>query len=120
MADVTLTVTIQVLFAGMVAPESASEVPPAAAVTTPSGQVVAPPGAAVFCKPAGYVSVNAAAVMSTEFGFVKAIVNNEVPFCAIANGENVFTTLGAACTISVAILLGVPGVGNPVYDAPLV
>ena len=53
MAEVTLTVMIQVLFAGMVAPARASEVPLFAAVTVPSGHVVALPGAAVFTIPAG-------------------------------------------------------------------
>ena len=52
-AEVTLTVMIQVLFAGMVAPARASEGPLFAAVTVPSGHVVAPPGAAVFTIPAG-------------------------------------------------------------------
>lgn len=79
-ADVTLTVTVQVLFAGMVAPEIASDGPEATAVTVPRGQVVAPPGAAVFVTPAGYVSVKAATVISTAFGFVRETVNNDVPF----------------------------------------
>ena len=52
-ADVTFTVTVQVLFAGIVAPEIASEGPEAAAVTVPRGHVVAPPGTAAFVKPAG-------------------------------------------------------------------
>ena len=52
-ADVMLTVTVQVLFAGMVAPEIASDGPEATAVTVPRGHVVAPPGTAAFVTPAG-------------------------------------------------------------------
>ena len=36
----------------------------------------------------------------------------------MTTGANDFTTVGAACTTKVATLLGVPGVGNPVYEAP--
>ena len=98
----------------MVAPDNANEFPAAAAVTTPNGQVVVPPGAAVFTMPAGYVSVNEAAVMSTAFMLVSTIVSSDVPFCAMTSGETDLPTIGAACTTSVATLLGVPGVGNPV------
>ena len=51
--------------------------------------------------------------MFTAFGFVSEKVNKDVPFWAMATGANDFTTLGAACTTRVAMLLGVPGVGNP-------
>ena len=52
-ADVTLTVTMQVLLAGIVAPEIANDGPLLAAVTVASGQVVAPAGAPVLVSPTG-------------------------------------------------------------------
>ncbi len=52
-ALVTLTVTVHEPLAGIVAPESASEVPLFAAVTVPPAQVVAPEAEAVFTRLAG-------------------------------------------------------------------
>ena len=60
--------TVHEPLAGMVPPESATLLPPLAAVTVPAPHVVAPAGAAVFTRPAGYVSVNAAPVIATAFG----------------------------------------------------
>ena len=58
--------------------------------------------------------------MSTALILLSAMVSNDVPFCAITSGDTDLATIGAACTVNVATLLGVPGVGKPVYDAPLV
>ena len=50
---VTLTVTVQLLLAGSVAPLKATLVPPAAAVTLPPVQLVLAAGAAALNKLAG-------------------------------------------------------------------
>ena len=50
---VTLTVTLQLPEAGMVAPASATLAAPFAAVTVPPAHVVAPLAEAVFTRPAG-------------------------------------------------------------------
>jgi hypothetical protein len=50
---VTVTVTVQLLDAGMVAPLKDSEVPPADAVAVPPGHVVEAAGVEAFLRLAG-------------------------------------------------------------------
>src|SRR6185503_20688881 len=101
-ALVTLTVTVHEPLAGMVAPESATEVPALAAVTVPPAHVVAPAGVAVFTRPAGYVSVKAAPVIAVAFGLVRVIVSTEAAFGATDAGANALAMVGRASTVSVA------------------
>ena len=75
---VTFTVTVQLPFAGMVPPESATFGPFAAAVAAPP-QVVAADGELVFVIVSGYVSVNAADVIATLVPLVSVMVNTLVP-----------------------------------------
>ena len=62
--EVTSTLTVHEPLAGIVAPESATVPPAAAAVTVPLAQVVDAFGVAAFTRFAGYGSVNAAPVIA--------------------------------------------------------
>lgn len=96
-ALVTTTVTVQLPFAGMVPPDSATEPEPAVAVTVPP-QLVAGAGAAALTRPKGYVSVKAAAEAATPFGFVNVIVSVDVPATMNDAGAKLFATVGVALT----------------------
>jgi len=52
-AEVTLTVTVQLPFNGIVPPLRATVLPPATAVTVPPAQVVAALGGVAFTSPTG-------------------------------------------------------------------
>ena len=102
LAEVTFTVTVHEPLAGTVPDASATLPPLFAAVTLPAPHVVAPLAAAVLTRFAGYVSVKAAPVTATAFGFVSVIVRVDVPPAAIVAGENAFAIAGCATTVSVA------------------
>jgi hypothetical protein len=92
--DVTETVIAQLALAGSEAPESATLVAPAAAVTVPLVHVVAAFGAGATFTLAGSVSVTPTAVSAIAVFevFATVIVRVEVPFTAIAAGAKLFVT----------------------------
>ena len=95
----TVTVTVQLPFAGMVAPLTLTE--PLVWLAVPAAHVVAADAACVV-TPTGNVSVNAAPVSATAFVLLNVIVNVLVPFGAIVAGLNAFATVGGDSTVNVA------------------
>ena len=97
----TVTVTVQLLFAAIVAPLTPTVVEVWLAV--PAVHVVAALAACVV-TPAGKVSVNAAPVRATAFELPNVIVSVLVPPAAIVVGLKALTTVGgvSALTLSVA------------------
>src|SRR5262252_1398887 len=93
-ALVTVTVTVQEPFAGMVPLASARVPPPLAAVTVPTPHVVAPPAGVAFTTPAGYVSVNVAPVIAEVFALVSVTVSVEVPPAAMVAGAKDLAAAG--------------------------
>ena len=110
----TLTVKLQVVLAGMVAPLMEMLVAAATGAKVPVAQLFVAPGAAATSSPAGKVSVTPTPVSATVFaaGFVIAMVKVETPlFRTTAVGANDLAMVGAATTAKVAVLLGAPAVG---------
>ena len=114
---VTLKVTVQLLLAGIVIPLKLSAVAPAVNVfgAVPT-QVppTAPPSAAIFVS----VSANAPPVSAVALVFFKVRVTVEEPPDAMDVGLNALVIVGAARTVSVAVLLAVPAVGVCVVFTP--
>ena len=95
MAEVTVTVTVQLLEAGIVAPLKDNVLPPAEAVAVPP-QVLDTAGVPELSRPAGYVSVKVTPVMLAVFGLLRVIVSVLVALAAIVEGLKVLLTVGAA------------------------
>lgn len=105
MVAVTVTVTLQLLLAGIDAPVRLTLFPLGAAVTDPPTQVVEALGTAAFCIPVGYVSIKATFCRSTVLtaGLVMANVIRDVPLTAIGLVPNVFKIAGGATTVTDAL-----------------
>jgi hypothetical protein len=98
---VTVTVTLQELFAGTVAPVVRVTTFPAT-VTVPAGHVVAAL-APTTPSPVGKASINGAnKVAGTAFGLVIVMLATEVPFTGIEDGEKVLEMVGGTSTTLVA------------------
>ena len=103
-AEVTLTVTVQLLLAGIVAPDSCTALPLSTAVTLPI-QVVAALALLLLVKPAGYISLNAAPVIAALIlGLVRVMVIADVAPALIVAGLKAFVTVGEA-GVTVKVLL---------------
>lgn len=92
--------------AGIVAPDRATDPPPATAVTDPPGHVVEAFGGAAIvtsCTPAGRVSVSDAFVSVEKRLFVIVIVSVERPPGAMVEGENAFAIEAPAVTVKFAL-----------------
>src|SRR5690349_9530505 len=105
-----MTVTVQLPFAGMVAPLTPTV--PNAWLAVPGVQVVAALAACVV-TPAGKVSVKAAPVSATALALLSVMVNVLLPFAAIVVGLKALTTVGGESTVSVADV-------GVVFEPPLV
>ena len=105
-----MTVTVQLPFAGMVAPLTPTV--PLVWLAVPGAQVVAALAACVV-TPAGKVSVNAVPVKATAFVLPSVIVKVLVPPGAMLVGLNALTTVGGDKTVSVADV-------GVVFEPPLV
>src|SRR5438270_702956 len=119
MALVTLTVTVHVPLAGMVAPLNATLAAPFTAVTLPPTHVVAPEAGFALTTFAGYGSVNAAPANAAAFGFVSVIVSTLVSLVPIEPGVNVFATASPVRTVSDALAAAVFAPVLPVVRAPI-
>ena len=97
MAEVTVTVTVQLLDAGIVAPLKDNVLPPAVAVAVPP-QVLDTAGVPELSRPAGYVSVKVTPAMLAVLGLVRVIVSVLVPLAAMVVGLKLLVTVGAART----------------------
>ena len=86
----TDTVTVQVLFAGTVAPLRLTEL--AVVITVAPTHVDIAFGVADVAMPAGKVSVNAAPVTSIAFEFVSVMVSVDVPPIGMTLGVNALAT----------------------------
>ena len=95
--------TVHEPLAGIVAPASATLVPPLAAATVPGPQLVVPFAVAVFTRPAGYASVKPAPVIAVAFELVSVIVSTEGAFGATPIGAKALVIVGRARTVSVAL-----------------
>ena len=97
---VTFTLTVHDALAGNVAPvgcPKTSDVDPGAgAQLGEPPHVVVADGAPDTWSPAGSESENWAPVRAALFGFVSVNVSVDVPFTAIALGENAFVSVGCA------------------------
>lgn len=119
LADVTLTVTVQLPSAGMVPPLKLRLFPLAGAVTVPPVQVVPASGTAVFCKPSGYESEKARPLRaSVGLGFVILNVSVDIVSSRIESGEKASVMrggfkLGAGIAITDAVALPVEEVFMP-------
>jgi hypothetical protein len=116
---VTLKVTVQLPFAGIVIPVKLSAVAPATrvfGVVPPQVPVTAPPAALMFAS----VSVNAPPVRADALLFANVNVTAELPPDAIVTGLNAFAIVGgaSAVTVKVAVLLAAPAVGVCVEVTP--
>ena len=60
-------------------------------------------GVLAMLTPAGKLSVNAALVKTLVVGLISDIVSADIPFGAIAAGENDLLILGPCNTVSVAV-----------------
>ena len=115
----TLTVKLQVVFAGIVSPLTANDPPPGAAVSVGAGALHAAVvdcgfGVAVLVSPAGYVSVNAAPLIAALLaaGLVTVIVITVAAPMAPLAGVNALVTVELATLVSVAVA-GPPVTGLP-------
>ena len=92
------TLTVQELFAGIVAPVGDPKVRVVAAAA--GAQVGVPPqvvvavGVAATCRPVGSESVNVAPVNAIEFEFESVNVSVEVPLSAMGLGKKAFVKVG--------------------------
>jgi len=114
---VTLNVTVQLLLAGIVTPLKLSAVAPAVnvfGVVPTQVPPTAPPTALMFES----VSVNAPPVSAVVLVFFKVSVTVEDPPDGIDAGLNALVMVGAASTVSVAVLLTLPAVGVCVVFTP--
>jgi hypothetical protein len=114
---VTLNVTVQLPLAGILTPLKLRAVAPAASdVGAVPTQVppTAPPIALIFES----VSVNAPLVRAVVLVFFKVSVTVEEPPDAMDVGLNALVIIGAANTVSVAVLLALPAVGVCVVFTP--
>ena len=92
---VTSAVTVQLLLAGMVAPLSTSDEPPADAVSVPLQLLLVVRGEAIF-RPLGKLSLKATPVSAAVLGLVSVIVLVLVPFTPMVAGLKLVVTVGAA------------------------
>ena len=107
--DVTLTRTLQLPAAGIVAPETEKDPAPALAVTTAPAHVVVTDGGFATVIDAGNVSVNEAPVSGVALELFSWTVRVEGPPDAIGDGENDFDPVGAATAATESVALaGVP------------
>jgi hypothetical protein len=116
---VTLKLTVQFPFAGIVIPVKLSAVAPATRVfgVVPTHvPPTAPPAALIFAK----VSVNAPPLRADALLFANVNVTAELPPDAIVTGLNAFAIVGgaSAVTVKVAVLLAAPAVGVCVVVTP--
>ncbi len=114
---VTLNVTVQVPLAGMVIPVKLSAVAPAVKVLGVMPAHVpptAPPEAFILDS----ASVNAPPVRAVALVFLRVRVTVDCPPEAIEIGLKALAIVGAARTVTVAVLLAVPAVGVCVVFTP--
>lgn len=99
---VTGTTIEQLLDAGILPPDNATEEPPLIIVTEPP-QVLEEGEAAVFCILLdGYVSVKDTPVIAEELLFIRVMVIFEAPDTGITPGLKPLLAVGAETTVSVA------------------
>jgi hypothetical protein len=114
---VMLNVTVQLPLAGIVIPLKLSAVAPAVnelGVVPTQVPPTEPPTALIFES----VSVNAPPVSAGVLVFFKVSVTVEEPPDAMDVGLNALVIVGAASTVSVAVLLALPAIGVCVVFTP--
>jgi hypothetical protein len=110
----TLTLNVQAVLTGIVAPLIEMLVAAAAAVNVPVEQLLsAGVGAASTTIPVGNVSVTPTPVNATVFadGLVIVMVNVDIPLTATADGVNDLAIVGGPMTVKLTVLLAVPATG---------
>lgn len=121
MEEVTSTVMVQVLFAGIEPPESTILPPPAVAVNVPPQEFVVLRGV-TFVIAAGYVSVKAIPVNAVVvLELVRVKVSVLVPPDAIGSGEKFLAIEGGSTTVKVSVaVLPVPPLVEVIFPVVLV
>jgi hypothetical protein len=117
----TLTVNVQVVFTGTVAPLIETLVAPGVGANVlPVGQLFVASGEEFTSMPAGNESVTATSVKAIVFaaGLVMAIVKVEMPLTATEEGANALAICGGAITVKVAVLLVSPATGVSAVVTP--